>query len=359
MRSGALVTLAAIVATACVGRPVRTAPFRERPDSVAAGDLRGPFDGRVVDAASGSPIAGAMVYATWTLQAGYGVGAAAGFREYVTSTDAAGRYTIPSFAKVPPPREAPDDDKARLTDFYLVVYKRGFVGYRSDRRFADMGRRGEFAQKQNEIELERWREDYSHARHLRYLGGGAALASVTAWEVDEAAEELAGGGTAGRIATDLIPRRGTGAVVAAQLISEGEIKDITKYDGAFETGPLGDDPDTGAYSSQHFKALGRPQTFDVAVRMWQLDPGDAQTRYGALIDTLPNVDERNEIANRSLRAREKEIHGAAFLDGQRGIVVLVTCGESQCATSEMAVEMATIMYEKIQRLIPAPAGDAQ
>lgn len=348
-----------LILASCAGRPVRTAPFRERPDSVAAGDLRGPFDGRVLDAASGSPVAGAMVYATWTLQAGYGVGAPAGYREYVTSTDATGRYTIPTFADVPPPRGAPDDAKARLTDFYLVVYKRGFVGYRSDRRFADMGRRGEFAQKQNQIELERWREDFSHARHLRYIGGGAALASVTAWEVDEAAEELAGGGSAGRMATDLIPRRGTGNVVAAQLMSEAEIKDITKYDGGFETGPLGDDPDTGAYSSQHFKAVGRPQNYDVAVRMWQLDPGDAQTRYGALLDSLPNVDERNEIANRSLRAREKEIHGAAFLDGQRGIVVLVTCGEAQCSTPEMAVEMASLMYERVQRLVPLKSGDSK
>jgi hypothetical protein len=297
-----------------------------------------------------------MVYATWTLQAGYGVGAAAGYREYVTATDASGRYRIPGFGKVPQPRGAASDARARLTDFYLVVYKRGFVGYRSDRRFSDMGRRGEFAQKQNRIELERWRQDYSHARHLRYLGGGAALASVAAWEVDEAAEELAGG-TTGRIATDLVPRRGTGAVVAAQLISEAEIKAITKYDGAFETGPLGDDPDTGAYSSQHFKALGRPQTFDVAVRMWRLEPGEAQTRYGALVDSLPNVDERNEIANRSLRAREKEIHGAAFLDGQRGIVVLITCGEAQCSRSEMAVEMASMMYEKIERLQPMRPGD--
>ncbi len=334
----------------------RTAPFRARPDSVEAGDLRGPFTGRVLDTASGSPIAGAMVYATWSLEAGVGSSQAAGYREYVTSTDASGRYRVPPFAKVRRPTGSEPIPGARITNFYLVIYKRGFVGYRSDRRFDDLGPRMDFAQKQNQVQLERWRQEYSHARHLRYLGGGATLAALTAWEVDEAAAELSGESGGTRIASDLFPQRGSRRIVAAQLIGQDDIKQITKYDGSFEAGPLGDDPDTDSYSSQHFKALGRPQSFDLAVRMWQLEPDEAEGRYAALVNSLPGVNERNEIATRSLRAKENDIYGVAFIDRERGTVVLLTCGESQCKDSEMAVKLARIMYDRIERSVPKRPG---
>ncbi|HTM22537.1 MAG TPA: hypothetical protein VL172_18575, partial [Kofleriaceae bacterium] len=143
--------------------------------------------------------------------------------------------------------------------------------------------------------------------------------------------------------------------IAAQLLTDAAIIKITGYDGGFETGPLNDDPDTATYSSQHFKALGKAQTYDVAVRVWQLDAGDAQKRYGALLDSLPKVEERNEIANRSLRASENNIHGIAFLDGQRGIVVLITCGYDQCKSSDVAEKLAEHIYDNIKKLIPLRA----
>jgi hypothetical protein len=335
--------------TACTPVASRPAPFRLRPDSVEPGDLRGPFTGRVVDAASGAPVAGALVYATWTLQAG---NAPLGVREFVTNTDANGHYQVPAIGQLPRTKGAVDPGGGRLTEFVMVVYKRGYVGYRSDRRFHDFGPRMDFAQTQNRVAMERWRTDHSHADHVRYLGSGAALASLTTWEVDEAAAELNGEPRESTIGTELMPGARGPAVVAAQLLDDAAIIKRTGYDGGFETGPLNDDPDTATYSSQHFKALGRPQSFDVAVRVWQLEAGDAQKRYGALIDSLPKVDERNEIANRSLRASENKIHGVAFLDGQRGIVVLITCGFDQCKNIETAVTLAEHIYANIKKLIP-------
>ena len=70
-------------------------------------------------------------------------------------------------------------------------------------------------------------------------------------------------------------------------MTDTDIKARTKYDGQFETGPLSDEPDTATYSSQHFKALGRPETWDVAIRVWRLDPGKAQERYDELLTQLP------------------------------------------------------------------------
>jgi hypothetical protein len=335
---------------ACAGPQARTAPFRQRPDVVVAGDLHGPFSGRVVDAATSSPITGALVYATWSFARGYGLPTPGGVREHVASTDASGNYRIPSLAGAP--------DGARLTDFHLVVYKRGYVAYRSDRRFQDMGLRQDFAQLENQVRLERWRSDLSHANHVRYVGGGAAIAALTSWELSDAANELSGEGFVGGIGTEILPNRGTGAyVVAAQLLSEADIKATTKYDGGFETGPLGDEPDTAIYSSQHFKALGRPETYDLALRLWRLSPGEAVDRYTQLLDTLPGVKARDEIAHQSLRATQGDIHGIAFLDVQRGVVALVTCGKSLCATSDVAAALGHKIYDRIQELWPMTLGE--
>jgi hypothetical protein len=336
----------ALAVGACAGDQARTASFRDRPDSVAAGDLRGPFDGRVVDGTTGNAVAGALVYATWTFESGYGLAQPAGFREYVASTDANGRYTVPAVADAP--------SGARLTDFTLVVYKRGYVAYRSDRRFADLGPRRDFAQRHNHIELERWRNDYSHARHLRYVGGGPAIASLTAWQMSDAAAELfRGEPDEPRITTDLRPRRGRN-LVAGQLLTEDDVKRATGYDGAFETGPLGDEPDTATYTSQHFRALGRPESFDLALRIWTLPTSEADARYEMLLDSLPGVDALDEIADRSLRAREADIFGVAFLDRRRGVVALLTCGLAQCSSASVAAALGKRIHERIETLWPNP-----
>jgi hypothetical protein len=346
-----LFTLALLFAmAACAGPEVRVAPFRARPDTVDAGDLRGPFTGKVLDATTRAPVAGALVYAAWSFETGTGLPSAAGYKDFVGSTDATGAYKVPHLGNVP--------SGARLTDFQLLVYKRGFVAYRSDRRFVDFGPRMDFAQLDNQVLLERWRDDYSHARHLRYIGGGAAVAALTGWEADEAAAELSGAPRRpGALGTELTVTTGRGPyIVAAQLLSEADIKAQTKFDGTFETGPLGDEPDTTTYSSQHYKALGRPESFDVALRMWRLDPGAAQTRYEELLASLPSADEKNEIASRSLRATEGDIHGVAFFDGQRGVVVLLTCGKNQCASADDAVTLAQKIYDRIKALWPMPTG---
>jgi hypothetical protein len=335
---------------ACASTASRPAPFRARPDSVEPGSLLGPFSGRVFDAANRSPVAGALVYATWSLQATAGPSAAvpAGAREFVGSTNAAGRYDIPALSHLP--------RGVRVVDFTLLVYRRGFIAYRSDRRFHDFGTRLDFAQEGHQIVLERWRSELSHARHLRYIGGGSSVATVTGWEAEEAAGELSGERPAGR--GELRPRGpGRGPVlVAAQLLTDADIKARTKYDGGFETGPLSDEPDTGTYSSQHFKALGRAETWDVALRMWRLDAGAAQTQYEELLGQLPGVTEKDEIASRSLRASEGTIRGVAFLDGPRGVVVLLTCGVSQCGSDDDAVALAQIIHDRLSAISPDATG---
>jgi hypothetical protein len=337
----ALCFVVAVAQGACVESAIRTAPYRTRPDAAEAGSLRGPFTGRVLDATTKAPIAGALVYAAWTLERGSALPEPAGSREVVGSTDAGGNYkigTVPSLPK-----------GVRVTDFTILVYKRGYVAYRSDRRFHDLGPRMDFAQGANQVLLERWRNELSHARHLRFVGSGTAVAALTQWELADASAELDGRRPSG---DDVRPGRQGPYVVAAQLLSDADIKSRTKYDGQFETGPLSDEPDTAVYSSQHFKALGRPETWDVAIRLWRLDAGTATERYEELLTQLPGITEKDDLASRSFIANENDIRGVGLLDGPRGIVILLTCGASQCTSIDDASALAAGVYTKLKQLVP-------
>ena len=136
-----------LVLAACAETSVRKAPFRVRPDAPQAGSLEGPFNGRVLDSTTHQPVAGALIYGAWSLERGAGLPEPAGAREFVGSTDAAGYYKVPTLGSLP--------RSARVTEFTLLVYKRGYIAYRSDRRFGDLGPRMDFAQDGNQILLER------------------------------------------------------------------------------------------------------------------------------------------------------------------------------------------------------------
>ncbi len=346
LRRLALFVFAAML-VACSPTGVRTAPFRVRPDMAEAGLLVGPFTGRVVDTTTKSPVAGALVYAAWTLERGTGLVEPAGSKEFVGSTDAAGYYKVPTLAALP--------RGVRVTEFTLLVYKRGFVAYRSDRRFTDLGARMDFAQYDNQVLLERWRTDLSHSRHLRFVGAGTAVSALTSWELADATAELEG--ARNQDPDQLRPGRIEGTyVVAAQLINEADIKARTRFDGGFETGPLSDEPDTASYSSQHFKANGRPETWDVAVRMWRLAPGAAQEQYEELIGTLETAQERDDVGSRSFVVTEGAIRGVGFLDAPRGVVVLFTCGTNQCSSLDDAIALTKTMYERLKSLLPMRLG---
>ena len=333
-------------ASGCAAPAARTATFRESPVSVRAGDFRGPFSGRVVDAGTDRPVDGALVYATWGFVQGVGLTEPAGYAEHVGSTDDAGFYEIPRLRV-----KGEDNPTRRLSTFRLVIYKKGFAPYRSDHRFGDLGSRADFAQKSNPVRLTRWRSDLSQARLVKYAGSGPTMAAATAWALTEAASELDPDRQTSVLASD----RAADAppVRAEELLDPAYVKHVTGFEGTFQVQPLSDIPTSAQYDSIHLRAEGRTEDHDAAMRLWFLPVDRLTEHYEQVIGELPNIAERDEVGTRSVRVASDagDILGLVYLDEKHSAVVLITCGASQCRNFEAVLALARQVKDRMDALL--------
>jgi hypothetical protein len=328
---------------------VAQARFPARADTVMPGDLLGPFDGRVVDAATGKPIAGAIVQATWSYEMGGGLTAPAGAAVTTAATDNEGRYLIDRLDDLPPAR-------SRVVGFTLVVYQRGYVAYRSDRVFAPAGaarRRHDFVQHDNVARMERWSAALSHVKHVRFVGGSGPLKRALGSELVEASLELTSGPPKAAPSTE----KAAPNLNARVLLSADELKAVTGFGGSFTVEHLTDLPTTPSYDSVHFKATGQPESFDAALRVWKTTPSEAEARFAKLLGEVPHAEAGNEMGDRSLRGHDQRIVAVAALDRARGVVIELTCGLDQCRDADQAAALLRRVLARDVRL--QTSGPAQ
>jgi hypothetical protein len=338
------------------------AKFPVRPDSVRPADLLGPYDGIVLDADTDRPVAGAVVAATWAFERGIGLQAPLASREIVVESGVDGRYSIPRLTDLSS-ADLPGGASTRLRRFTLIVYRRGHVAWRSDRRFGQgtiAARRRDFSQRGNRVRLEKWQPGFRHADHLVFLGGGDKVRAAAAWELQPAALELAGeenekvAGAEGEAqgARHLVP------LDIERLLTDDEIRGVTGFVGKFEDGKLTDLPTTEFYDSRHFKAVGKPEGYDVGLRVWRLGPAASEAQYRKLLQELPGAHATDEIGDASLRARSGEINGLAFLVRERGVVASLTCGAAQCTEPAQLYKLAKLVESRLPDLPPEPVPAA-
>jgi len=348
--AAALSGLAVCAVTAC-GPTVGQAPFQARPDTLQPGDLLGPFEGTVVDAETERPIASATVVGTWAFERGIGLVGPAGFREVAVETSADGRYRIPR------PDDVPTGASMRLRRFTLIAYRRGYVAYRSDFKFGTGEQRHDFSQRGNKVRLEKWLPALEHRRHLAFLGGGAAIAKAAMWEAQPASLEQQG-----RVAPHAPEEQKEGVSAAAQtmldvspLLSAEEVRGVTGFAGEFAVGRLADRVRSDVYDSRHFRAKDKSEAFDVGLRVWSVGPTAAEAQFEKLMAELPAAVATEEIGERSLRARGGEVLGLAFLLREKGLVVQLSCGASQCTDPGMVLRLAKLVESHLGELA-APAN---
>jgi len=339
-----------LVSPAGCGPMVESARFPVRPDSVRAADLLGPYDGIVLDSDSDRPVQGALVAGAWAFERGIGFQAPLSAEEVVVETGADGRYTIPRLA------DLPGGLSTRVRRFTLVVYHRGYAGWRSDHRFPGREARRDFSQRGNRVRLDKWQPSFQHADHLVFLGGGPKVRAAAAWEAQAAALELEGERVvtgrereAAPIGTTTVP------LDVSHLLSDDEIRGVTGYVGKFEDGKLTDLPTTEFYDSRHFKAQGKPEAYDVGLRVWRLGPSAAEVQYRKLAQELPNAKASDEVGDVSFRARTGGINGLTFLVRDRGVVVSLTCGASQCTEPAQLLKLAKLVESRLPELPPEAA----
>lgn len=336
----------ALLGPAACGPLVGNAPFSARPDTLRPGDLLGPFDGTVIDAETERPVASATVVGAWAFERGIGLVGPAGYRESAMETSADGRYTIPR------PSDVPTGGSMRLRRFTLIVYRRGYVAYRSDFKFGSGEERHDFSQRANKVRLVKWQPAMEHRQHLAFLGGGQAVVKAAQWEAQPASLEQEGRAPV-QVATvqdetpGALPSR---ALDASPLLSAEEVRGVTGFAGDLEVGRLADRVRSDVYDSRHFKAKGKSEAFDVAVRVWLLGSAAAETQFAKLSAELPAAVATEEIGDKAVRARGGEVAGLAFLLRERGLVVQVSCGVSQCTDASMVLRLAKLVESHIGEL---------
>ncbi len=111
---------------------------------------------RVVDAETGEPIGGAAVYIYWSkLEGSIGLSHEATIERFEDVSGEQGYTEIPKYS---------------FGRYYMVVYKRDYVCWSSDKIFPSWTRRDSFNLKNGvTISMERFRPEYSRKDHVRFI----------------------------------------------------------------------------------------------------------------------------------------------------------------------------------------------
>ncbi len=337
---------------------VRPATFVGARDQVTDASLLGPFDGQVLDATTSEPIADAVVVGVWAYDRGDGFIGPHGSETYSTTTDQAGRY------RIAPPRLNVRASALRLVSFHVVVYKRGYLGYRSDALY-EGGSRPDFVVRHNRVELRKWRETDSHADHLLFLAAPKALRRTTLWEQDLANLDLFRqlGGAGGQAAATQAPGINTPGPVrdpewldASGLLTIDEVRTRTFYADPFDVEDLSDLERTDFYHGVHLRARGRDEPWDLAYRVWRAPPGGMDPVVSTIQETMGGVKPSAEITPETWLLTAEGVQAVAFVDREAQVGVLLSCGDQQCTDIETAIILAKTLQRNLDRLrtIPAP-----
>ncbi len=362
----AVALVAGSLACASLRAPiVRPAPFQGARNQVTDTSLLGPFDGQIVDKITGEPVQDAVVVGIWSYDQGDGFIGPSGSETISVQTDEVGRYRI---SHAPLRQRGPS---LRLVSFHLVVYKRGYTGYRSDTAF-EGGTTETFTGRHNRIELSKWRERDSHAEHLLFLAPPREVARVADWENAQANLDLyraLGGGAALPAESDTTDTDGdtdgqtdTGGEApvddhegewldAAGLIGPEEIAMRTGYDGEFALEDLTDFPRTAFYHGVLVRAVDREETQDFSFRVWHRPPGGLDPVIEIFRENLP-VEATPEVTPETWIYVEPgtEFRGVAFVDRTTQTGVLVSCGPQQCTDVDTAIILAKFIHGRLAAL---------
>jgi hypothetical protein len=259
----------------------------------------------------------------------------------------------------------------RLVSFTLVVYKRGYAGYRSD-ALLEGGPRSDFTARHNRIELRKWRERDSHAEHLLFLAPPRAIARETGWEQHLANLDLYRA-LGGRVAaperpTKVIggeepvgetPQTGPTLLDATELLDPESVRVRTQYEGELEILQLGGFERTSFYHGVHLRAKDGGEEEDVAYHVWKSVPGGLETVRDTIRASLPKVKPTSEVTKETYVFESDRVRAIGFIDEEQDVGVLLTCGAAQCPDLDTALILAKFLHGRLDLLEQVPASSVR
>jgi len=352
------------IGSSCYRSTPAKATFKYVPKSMQHGSLSGPFSGVVVDAGTEKPISKAVVYACWGYSDGVGVNSPSGYREMLVLTDENGRFNIPDVDRLEngnleeqevqgtvlmiPGKHGSGPGKGRLTSFRLIVYKRNYIAYRSDRVFPTGEPRLNFSQHNNKILLEQWSPEMSRSQHVRFIGAIDRLKNFAIWEIQAAKAEMEGSVIK---KADGDKESSLSLLNVSELFESEDISQILKGDeDLYEILKLDSVPRTQTSDSKHFRAIDKPESYDFAYRVWKVSSERLELRYRRLLSTYPQTRPVDQVGDRSFEAQSKGILAHVFMDIESEVLVAVTCGENLCKSKEDLLRATKAIHSRLNRM---------
>jgi parvulin-like peptidyl-prolyl isomerase len=151
-----------------------------------------------------------------------------------------------------------------------------------------------------------------------------------------------------------LPTVVVGGFGASELLATADLASVLGHAlPKFDAGPMDrDEPTSDTYDSWHFRAIGRAETFDLAVRVWRLPAKELEQRWNEMHAQLPDVHDETGLADASFRASGDDIFGRAYIDRKASIIVLLSCGSGLCASTDQALAIAKLVHERQGSLKP-------
>lgn len=121
--------------------------------------------GKVIDAETGEPVEGAVVFVEWTITKGLpGVSYHETYKIIEEITRKEGKILIPAILN------------PAVGDPQILIYKPGYVGWRNDFIFPNWKRRTDFKYQTGMVmKMEKFKDEFSHKEHLEFIEYGVHL----------------------------------------------------------------------------------------------------------------------------------------------------------------------------------------
>jgi hypothetical protein len=105
-------------------------------------------------------------------------------------------------------------------------------------------------------------------------------------------------------------------------------------------------------------AVGREETWDLGLRVWSDPPGGLDSVIETFQATLPGVAPTPEITPETWIFDTEAVRAVGFVDRERKIAVLLTCGGMQCIDVETAIVLARHVHDRLDQLATMEATEA-